>query len=289
VSARYASAFIALLLFAPALTATASAGTLSLDGPLVQGGLMIGATNPGARATLDGNPVRVDSAGTFLIGFGRDAAASARLLIEHPDGSRTERELKVAARTYPVQRIDGLPERQVTPPPEDMARIKDDSLLISEVRRLDSDRRGFASGFAWPAEGQVSGVFGSQRILNGKPRRPHSGVDVVAPIGAPVVACADGVVALVHQDMFFTGKTVLIDHGHGLVSAYAHLDDIRVRPGERIAKGARIGSIGRTGRVTGPHLHWGVSLFGTHLDPALLVGPMEAQSGVEPGRSSGVR
>jgi len=280
-------ALLALIcLLAPA---TAAAGTLSLDGPQIQGGLVIGATEPGAKASLDGKPVRVDGAGAFLIGFGRDAGPRARLLIEHPDGGRTDKELKVTARIYPVQRIDGLPERQVTPSPEDLVRIKDDGVRIAEVRRLDSDRRGFASGFMWPVEGQVSGIFGSQRILNGKPRRPHNGVDVVAAKGTPVVACADGVVALVHQDMFFTGRTVLIDHGHGLTSVYAHLDDIRVKPGERVAKGTRIGSVGRTGRVTGPHLHWGVSLFGTHLDPALLVGPMEAQSGAERGGLPGVR
>lgn len=269
--------------------ATAAAGAVALEGPLIQGGLVIGATEPGAKASLDGTPVRVDGAGTFLIGFGRDAGPRARLVIEHPDGGRTEKELRVAVRIYPVQRIDGLPERQVTPPPEDMVRIKDDGVRIAEVRRVDSDRRGFASGFMWPVEGRVSGVFGSQRILNGKPRRPHNGVDVVSSTGTPVVACADGAVALVHQDMFFTGRTVLIDHGHGLTSVYAHLDDIRVKPGERVVKGARIGSVGRTGRVTGPHLHWGVSLFGTHLDPALLVGPMEAQSGAERGRLPEVR
>jgi murein DD-endopeptidase MepM/ murein hydrolase activator NlpD len=122
----------------------------------------------------------------------------------------------------------------------------------------------------------VSGIYGSQRILNGKPRRPHNGVDVVAPRGTPVVACADGVVALVNPGMFFTGKTVMIDHGHGLTSVYVHMDDIRVRAGDRVRKGARIGSIGMTGRATGPHLHWGVSLFNTHLDPALLAGPMAA-------------
>jgi len=282
VTARHTLALATLLLFlVPSLAATTSAGSLGLDGPLIQGGLVIGQTDPGARASVDSKPVRVDAAGGFLIGFGRDAAARARLLIEHPDGSRTDRDLKVAARMYPVQRIDGLPERQVTPSPEDMVRITDDSRRIAEVRRHDSDARGFASGFVWPVEGQVTGVFGSQRILNGKPRRPHSGVDVVAPTGTPVVACAAGVIALAHQDMFFTGRTVLIDHGHGLISAYAHLDDIRVKPGERVAKGARIGSVGKTGRVTGPHLHWGVSLFGTHLDPALLVGPMDVPNGAE--------
>ncbi len=270
-----------LVILAPA---AALAGALDLDGPLIQGGLVIGRAEPGAKATLDGQPVRVDSAGVFLIGFGRDAAPEARLAVQYPDGSRAEKSLKVATRTYPVQRIDGLPERQVTPSPEDMVRINDDYRQIAAVRRIDSDVRGFAAGFMWPAEGPISGVFGSQRILNGKPRRPHSGVDVAAPKGAPVVACADGVVALVHANMFFTGKTVMIDHGHGLMSAYMHMSEIRVKSGERVKKGDRIGRVGSTGRVTGPHLHWGVSLFGTFLDPALLVGPMPASGSAGSGR-----
>ncbi|HEX9703424.1 MAG TPA: M23 family metallopeptidase [Rhodospirillales bacterium] len=258
------------------IAAAAAADTLRLDGPLTQGGLVVGHAEPGARVALDGNAVKVSADGVFLLGFGRDAPAKTTLRVAHPDGSVTERELAVAKRAYDVQRIDGLPERQVTPSPEDMVRIRDDNRQISQVRAASTDRPYFVSGFAWPAAGKVSGVYGSQRILNGKPRRPHNGIDVVAPLGTPVVACADGVVALVNPGMFFTGKTVMIDHGHGLTSVYVHMDDIRVRTGDRVRKGTRIGSIGMTGRATGPHLHWGVSLFNTHLDPALLAGPMAA-------------
>ena len=253
----------------------AAAGSLSLDGPWVQGGLVIGTTEPGAKVFVDGRSVRVSAGGVFLVGFGRDAKAALSLRIVHPDGSATDKSLSVARRDYPEQRIDGLPDRQVTPSPEDLKRIKADNAKIAKVRVRDSDRADFTSGFAWPARGPVSSVFGSRRILNGKPRRPHNGVDVAAPRGSTVAAAADGVVALTHPDMFFTGKTVMIDHGHGLSSVYVHMDDILVADGQRVKKGTPIGIVGKTGRVTGPHLHWGVSLFGTHLDPALLAAPME--------------
>ncbi len=257
------------------LTGIAAAGTLSLDGPPTQGGLMIGKTDPGTRVTVDGRLVRVSGEGAFLVGFGRDAKGTVSLRLVHPDGSRTEKTLSITGRNYRVQRIDGLPERQVTPKkPEDLARIRNDNAKIAAVRKKDTARPGFASGFQWPARGPLSGVFGSRRILNGKPRRPHNGVDVAAPRGSTVTAAADGVVALVHPDMFYTGKTVMIDHGHGLSSVYVHMDDILVVDGQRVAKGTPIGIVGKTGRVTGPHLHWGVSLFNTHLDPALLAGPM---------------
>lgn len=266
------SIFFGAMLAAGPLTA----GSLSLDGPLTQGGLVIGKTDPGTKASVNGKPVRVSGEGVFLMGFGRDANKTVSLRLVHPDGTRTEKDLAISRRDYQVQRIDGLPERQVTPrKPQDLARIRDDNAKIAGVRKRDTALSGFASGFQWPALGPLSGVFGSQRILNGKPRRPHNGVDVAAPRGSAVTAAADGIVALVHSDMFFTGKTVMIDHGHGLSSVYVHMDDIRVTDGQNVSKGTPIGTVGRTGRVTGPHLHWGVSLFGTHLDPALLAGPMK--------------
>ena len=163
----------------------AAAGSLSLDGPWVQGGLVIGTTEPGAKVFVDGRSVRVSAGGVFLIGFGRDAKAALSLRIVHPDGSATDKSLSVARRDYPEQRIDGLPDRQVTPSPEDLKRIKADNAKIAKVRVRDSDRADFTSGFAWPARGPVSSVFGSRRILNGKPRRPHNGVDVAAPGGRP--------------------------------------------------------------------------------------------------------
>ena len=257
------------------LVGNAAAGSLSFDGPLTQGGLVIGRADPGAKVSIDGRPVRVSSEGTFLMGFGRDAKKAVRLRLDHPDGTRIEKTLRVKGREYQVQRIDGLPERQVTPrKPEDLARIRDDNAKIAAVRKKDSAQTWFASGFQWPATGPISGVYGSQRILNGKPKRPHNGIDVAAPRGSTVTAAADGVIALVHPDMFYTGKTVIIDHGHGLSSVYVHMDDILVADGQRVTQGKPIGIVGKTGRVTGPHLHWGVTLFGTHLDPALLAGPM---------------
>jgi hypothetical protein len=272
---RTAAAYLFVFALAPGVSAASS---LRLDGPLTQGGLVTGYTDPGASATVNGRAVRVSPTGVFLIGFGRDAKPTATLIVRHADGHETRKNLKVQQRDYKVQRINGLPSRKVTPKPEDLARIKNDNAGISRVRRLDTVATGFASGFRWPALGPISGVFGSQRVLNGKPKNPHNGVDVAAPRGATVTAAADGIVALVHGDMFYTGKTVMIDHGHGLSSVYVHMDKILVRQGQRITKGTPIGVVGKTGRVTGPHLHWGVSLFDMHLDPALLVGPMPASA-----------
>ena len=182
--------------------------------------------------------------------------------------------LRITQREYKIQRIDGLPQKKVTPDPASVKRISIENAMIKKVRAVDTDRAYFASGFDWPVKGPISGVFGSQRVLNGKPKNPHNGVDVAAPQGTAIVAPADGVVALVHGDMFYTGKTVMIDHGHGLTSVYAHMSAILVKDGQKVTRGTPIGKIGKTGRVTGPHLHWGVTLFGTHLDPRLLTGPM---------------
>ena len=266
------TAAAAVLIVASALPVAAR--ELSVEGPLTQGGLVIGRGDAGIAVTVDGRAVRVSPEGLFLVGFGRDAPPTVEVRVRYPDGVSTVRVLHVARRTYQVQRVDGLPPRKVTPTPEDLERIRLDGAAIAAVRARDSSRADFASRFQWPVRGRVSGVFGSQRILNGKPRRPHGGVDVVAPLGTPVVASADGVVVLAHPDMFFTGRTVMIDHGHGLATVYAHMSEILVTQGQRVARGTPIGRVGASGRATGPHLHWGVSLFGTRLDPALLVGPM---------------
>ncbi len=266
--------FVAGILATGLSPGTSVAGDLRLKGPLVQGGLVTGFTEPGSFVTVDGRNLRVSDRGVFLIGFGRDAKPAASLHIRHPDASETRKPLQIKQRDYAVQRIDGLPSRKVTPKPEDLARIRNDNAKITGVRRQDSPGAYFASGFQWPATGPVSGVFGAQRILNGKPKNPHNGVDIAASSGSPVTAAADGAVALVHRDMFYTGKTVMINHGHGLSSVYVHMDKILVSEGQRVTKGTPIGAVGKTGRVTGPHLHWGISLFDVHLDPSLLAGPM---------------
>jgi murein DD-endopeptidase MepM/ murein hydrolase activator NlpD len=269
----------ALVAAGAALAAAAAlAGELALEGTPTQGALLVGRVQPGSRVAVDGRPVRVSPEGLFLIGFGRDAPPVARLAVASAGGGAATRTIHVEQRTYEVQRIDGLPERQVTPDADTLRRIEDERAAIADRRTRDTDRPDFASGFAWPVAGTITGVFGSRRVLNGRPRSPHFGVDVTAPAGTPVEAAAAGTVTLAHADMFLTGKTVMIDHGHGLATVYAHMSEIAVSEGERVAKGQPIGRVGASGRATGPHLHWGVTLFETQLDPALLVGPMPAST-----------
>jgi len=250
------------------------AHSISLQGELRQGALIVGKAPPGSEIRLDGDRVRLSQQGDFLLGFGRDAESTARLDIVYPNGTREGRILSVAKRKYDIQRIDGLPPRQVTPSDADLKRIRAENALVSKARSLDGSRTDFLAGFIWPARGRISGVYGSQRILNGEPRRPHYGVDVSGPVGSAVVAPAPGLVTLVHPDMFFSGGTLIIDHGHGLSSSFLHLSRIVVREGERVAKGQKIAEIGATGRVSGPHLDWRMNWRNVRIDPQLLVGPM---------------
>jgi hypothetical protein len=266
--------FGALILAALTAGAAARGGGVTLDGALTQGGLVIGRTVPGATVMLERRAIRVAADGTFVLGFGWNAAPEARLDVLYPDGTARTETLAIGQRTYKVSRIDGLPARTVSPTSEDIERIGAESALIKTVRGRDTPDVFFRSRFVWPVVGRISGVYGSRRILNGKPRNPHLGVDIAAPKGTPVAATADGVVTLIHPGMFFTGKTLMIDHGHGLQSVYAHLDAIDVAHGAAVRQGQRIGRIGVTGRATAPHLHWGLSWFSIRLDPALVAGPM---------------
>ena len=250
------------------------AQAVELKGDFIQGGLVRGTAAPGARVRFEGRPIRVSDKGVFLIGFSRDAAGTARLEIRGEDGRVEARTLKIKARKYKLQRIDGLPPKMVTPPPSVLRRIRRENAMIGAARRRDSAETWFENGWMWPVEGPISGVYGRQRILNGKPRRPHYGVDIAAPAGTPVVAPADGVVALAERDLYYTGGTLVIDHGHGLSSAFLHMASVEVEVGRRVRKGVRVGTLGATGRATGPHLDWRINLFKARLDPALLVPPM---------------
>jgi murein DD-endopeptidase MepM/ murein hydrolase activator NlpD len=253
---------------------TVAAADLTLSYAPIQGGLVKGSTAPGAVVTLDGKGVAVSKSGLFVLGFGRDAEPTASLVVRLPGGKIDRQQLAVKQRKYKIQRIDGLPGRKVSPQKKDMTRIVAERDQLGAARRVMSEEIGFAGGFTWPVKGRISGIYGSQRILNGKPRRPHLGVDIAAPEGTPIVAAAEGRVVLAHQDMFFTGKTVLIDHGLGVGTTYIHMSAIEVRNGALVRRGQLIGRIGKTGRATGPHLHWGLTWRGLRLDPALLVGPM---------------
>ncbi len=256
------------------LALPAEASRLELEGQFQQGGLVFGTTEPGAEVRLGDRKVRVSPQGRFVFGFGRDHGPGATLVVTLPDGSSQERALRIAPREYQVQRIDGLPPKKVTPPESVWKRIKAENAEIAKVRKIDRPEALYESGFEWPAIGRISGVYGSQRILNGKPRRPHYGIDIAAPKGTVVRAPADGVVSLVHPDMYYTGGTIILDHGHGLTSAFLHLEDLLVEEGQRVRRGTPIATVGSTGRSTGPHLDWRINWFKERVDPSLLVGPM---------------
>jgi murein DD-endopeptidase MepM/ murein hydrolase activator NlpD len=252
----------------------ATAHALDLAGKFVQGGLVLGAAAPGAIATLDGRNVPIAPDGHFVFGFGRDAT-EAVLVVTSPDGTREERNLTIEKRQYDIQRVDGVPQNTVTPDPAELARIKREATEIRALRDVAGTGRDFVTPMIWPAHGPISGVYGSQRILNGAPRAPHMGVDIAAPAGSPIVAAAGGVVRFA-AELFLTGNTILIDHGYGLETSYAHLSRIDIKPGQSVRQGEQIGLVGATGRVTGPHLHWGMEWFEIRLDPQLVVGPMPA-------------
>jgi len=247
-----------------------------LNGDLTQGGLIVGTTESDSRVELDGKAVRVSKDGVFLLGFGRDAKPKWSLAITHPNGKVFESEIRIAAREYDIQRIDGLPPSKVTPSQRDLSRIQEDVRVIRKARTIDDPRTDFLETFDWPVLGVITGIYGSQRILNGEPRRPHFGIDIHATKGTAVKAPASGVVTVAHPDMFFSGATLVIDHGHGLSSAFLHLDEILVDEGDSVKKGDALATVGSSGRSTGAHLDWRINWFSQRLDPALIAGEMPA-------------
>lgn len=246
---------------------------LNVPAAVQPGALIIGQTSPGTTVRVDGKPVRVSQNGYFLAAVGRDDTGERLIQAVDDTGAMTERRVAILERDYNVQRIDGLPQKTVTPDPETAEKIGMELAAIRDVRKLDTASEDFAAGFVWPLNGRVTGVYGSQRILNGNPRRPHFGIDIAAPEGTPIVATASGIVRLADEDMVLTGKTLMIDHGHGLMSIYVHMSEITVEEGQTVAAGETIGAVGQTGRTTGPHLHLGVTLFAEQLDPKLVIGP----------------
>ncbi|MCP4410591.1 MAG: M23 family metallopeptidase [Gammaproteobacteria bacterium] len=248
--------------------------SLQLDGNLVQGGLVQGRTLSGARVEFEGRAIRVSDRGLFLLGFGRDVPKRQQLTVILPDGHRHQTILEISQRDYRIQRINGLSPNKVNPSTKALERIRTEVALVKEARRLDDPRTDFLEGFIWPLTGKITGVYGSQRILNGQPKRPHYGVDIAAPKGTVVRAPADGVITLTHPDMYFSGGTLILDHGHGLSSSFLHLGRIQVKEGQIVRQGDVIAEVGATGRSTGAHLDWRINLFAARLDPQLLVEPM---------------
>jgi murein DD-endopeptidase MepM/ murein hydrolase activator NlpD len=259
---RFASAFAALVL--PAL---AIAAVPDLPASVSQGGLVLGHVAPGTRVTVAGKPVHVGDDGLFVFGAGRDERGPIVVIL-----GNTRRSLTVSPRDWPVERVNGVPPKTVNPPPEIAARIEREQAEVVAARDRDDAREDFVHGFIWPVNGRISGRFGNQRIYNGDPKAPHSGMDIAVPEGTPVKAPADGVITFAKPDLYLTGGTVLLDHGFGLSSNFLHLSRIDVKVGQHVRQGQVIGAAGRTGRATGPHLHWGFNWFGTRLDPLLLPG-----------------
>jgi murein DD-endopeptidase MepM/ murein hydrolase activator NlpD len=240
-----------------------------------QGSLVTGTVPRGTKITFDERSVHVSPSGRFVIGIARERTTPVRLRLD-PPGLEVERlrEIAVTHRDFPLERINGVPESTVNPPPAIAERIADEQARVARARKHDDAREDWDVKFIWPVTGRVSGVFGSQRIYNGTPKSPHSGLDVAAKQGTPIKAPAAGIVTFADPDLYLTGGTVLIDHGHGVSSSFLHLSRIDVKVGERVEQGQVFGQVGMTGRATGPHMHWGLNWFDTRVDPRLLVEPL---------------
>ena len=259
---------------------------LSLDGPafaggfvathlpdtLSQGGLVIVRLSPGSQLVVAGKRVHVGGDGVAVFGAGRDERGPLTISIVEPDGQRRDTLIAIAPRDWPIEYVNGVPPATVNPPPALAARIEREQAAVTAVRSRYDDREDFLSGFIWPVQGRISGRFGNQRVYNGDPKAPHSGMDIAVPQGTLVRAPAAGIVTFAQPDLYLTGGTIVLDHGFGLSSNFLHLSKLEVAVGQRVSQGQVIALSGMTGRVTGPHLHWGFNWFGVRLDPLLLPG-----------------
>jgi len=240
-------------------------------GKFTQGSFILGKTDPKNKIFIDKKKVKVTKDGYFAFGLGRDRKNDVLIKVKNENFSETI-EKKVFKREYKIQRIDGLPSKQVTPPPEVFEQIKEDNRKIGKARSIESNLEFFTESFIFPIDKYIiTGVYGSQRILNGKPRRPHYGIDFHAPEGTPVKAMMDGQVTLAEKNMYFTGGTIVFDHGHGISTLYMHMKDISVKVGEKVKKGQIVGTLGQSGRATGPHLDIRLNWFEVKLDPMTIL------------------
>ncbi len=271
---------LALSLFSISGTAlsprSAVADCVELAGSLMQGGLVWGKVLPGSRVTLDGVSLDVLADGTTFAGFGRDAPATALLLVTGGDSCRQT--LRIARREYNIQRVNGVPQQTVTPPPEQLERIRREQALVDAAKARRVPRpdllQAALSGFQWPALGPISGVYGSQRFYNGTAGNPHYGVDMAVPTGTPVHAPAAGIVTLAEPDLFFSGGTIILDHGFRFSSSFLHMSKVLVAVGQEVKTGDVIGEVGATGRASGAHLDWRMNWRDQRIDPQLLAPPM---------------
>ena len=244
---------------------------LELKGNFIEGGLVRGKVDSGLNVDLDGKNINVYKDGTFIIGFHRDSPKNSVLIVKNKEKIINKKFLQIKQRKYKVQKINGLNESKVSPPLNVLERINREYREIKKARSIFISKPYHKVGFIMPAKGIITGVYGSQRILNGKPRRPHFGLDIAAPIGTDIYASCDGEVIYKGIDLYFSGTTLIISHGQGLTSTYLHLNSISVQLGQLVKKGDLVAKMGKTGRVTGPHLDWRMELNGKRIDPQLLI------------------
>ncbi|WP_460457920.1 M23 family metallopeptidase [Arenimonas alkanexedens] len=275
-------AWLALLLAAPLTSAALAASTVQprpdpdrivFPTRVSQGTMVIGKVPPGSTVRHAGRTLRVTGYGSVVFGVGRDADASVQVDVVRPDGRAETLAISVDKRDWPIERVNGVPPKTVAPPPAIAERIRREQATVTAARAADEPRTDFTQAFVWPVKGRISGRFGNQRVYNGTPGSAHSGMDIAAPSGTPVLAPAAGVVTLVAPNFYLTGGTLLLDHGHGVSSNFLHLSRIDVQVGDRVEQGQVIAAVGATGRATGPHLHWGMNWFDVRIDPLLLLDP----------------
>ena len=249
---------------------TTQLNAVEFKGKFIQGHYIVGVTDPSSKIIIDKKNVKVSEDGYFVFGIDRDRKLD--LTITKINNGKKEKIIKkVLKRKYNIQRIDGLEESKVTPPESVYKRIKKENNKIGEARAINSDLPFFKNQFIMPVEGIISGVYGSQRILNGKPRWPHYGIDIAAKKGTMIKSSGSGVVTMAEDDLYYTGGTIIMDHGHGISTIYSHLETVLVSVGDKINKGDLIGTVGSTGRSTGPHLDFRVNWFQTRLDPMSIL------------------
>ncbi len=270
--------FYVLLLMIANIGALKAQEFVAFDAALTQGGVVRGQLPPGYTLMLNGKQIAVSPEGYFVFGFGRDAAPQQRLEWCRQPGECQEREITLTQRQYDEQFVEGVPPETVTPPKDVVARIRQESALVKQARNASIARLDFMQRFIQPLDGPVTGVYGSRRVFNGVPKRPHYGVDYAAPVGAPVMAPADGEVTLVHENMYYSGGTLIIDHGYGLSSTFIHLSEVLVKEGEHVKQGDMVAKVGKGGRATGPHLDWRLNWHQVRLDPELILKLSESQS-----------
>jgi murein DD-endopeptidase MepM/ murein hydrolase activator NlpD len=254
-----------------ALAELKSSKPIALKGVMSQGSLVSGKVEKGVEVFLNGKPVKVTNKGEFVLGFGRDAFLTQALSFESSGQKISEQILKLQKRDYKIQRIEGVPQKMVTPDPSKTARINAEAVLVKSARKKNFDYEYFLKPFVAPSDGPITGVYGSQRVFNGTPKRPHFGLDYAGPVGKIVYAPASGIVTLTHDDMYYSGGTMIIDHGYGVSSTFLHLSAILVAEGDKIKQGDPIAKIGKGGRSTGPHLDWRINWYGVRIDPQLVL------------------